>query len=168
MVSFGCIQGGTSHNVIPEQVSLLGTIRTLSHDSADPVRDRVRQIGHGLGDATGATIEIAFGNSVDGVYQRPGRHRASACAAAAEVVGSDHVETIELPSMGGEDFAAYLAHVPGCMLRLGVASAGDGDAAAPSPHAQRSTSTSAPWPSARRCWRTAWSLHSISRRPGCR
>jgi amidohydrolase len=42
--------------------------------------------------------------------------------AAAEVVGTDHVIPIELPSMGGEDFAGYLSHAPGCLLRLGVAS----------------------------------------------
>ena len=48
----------------------------------------------------------------------------AACVrSAAEVVGADRVVTIPLPSMGGEDFAAYLAHTPGCLLRLGVATA---------------------------------------------
>ncbi len=122
VVTFGSIQGGTSHNVIPEQVRLLGTIRTLSRDAAVRVRDRVRQVGHALGEASGAAIEIVFANGVDGVFNDPGVTEICA-GAAAEVVGSDHVDTIELPSMGGEDFAAYLAHVPGCMLRLGVASA---------------------------------------------
>jgi amidohydrolase len=122
VLTFGSIQGGTSHNVIPDQVRLLGTIRTLSHDASVRVRDRVRQIGHALGQASGATIEVVFANGLDGVINDP-RVTAICAAAAAEVVGSDHVDRIELPSMGGEDFATYLAHVPGCMLRLGVASA---------------------------------------------
>ena len=42
--------------------------------------------------------------------------------AAGEVVGPANVEEIRLPSMGGEDFSGYLKHVPGCLLRLGVAS----------------------------------------------
>jgi amidohydrolase len=124
VITFGSIQGGTSHNVIPEQVRLLGTIRTLSHDSAVRVRDRVRQVGHALGEASGAVIEIVFANSLDGVFNDPSITEICA-GAAAEVVGSDHVDTIQLPSMGGEDFATYLAHVPGCMLRLGVAAAGE-------------------------------------------
>ncbi len=124
VVSFGSIQGGTSHNVIPEQVTLLGTIRTLSHDSALRVKNRIRQIGQALGAASGAAVVIAFANSVDGVFNDPAV--TDICAAAgAEVVGSDRVDSIPLPSMGGEDFASYLAHVPGCMLRLGVASTGD-------------------------------------------
>ena len=106
----------------PRAGALLGTIRTLSHDSAIRVRDRVRQIGHALGEASGAAIETVFANGIDGVFNDPGVTEICS-GAAAEVVGSDHVDTIELPSMGGEDFAAYLAHVPGCMLRLGVASA---------------------------------------------
>jgi amidohydrolase len=127
VVSFGSIQGGTSHNVIPERVRLLGTIRTLSKDTAARTRDRIGQISHALSEASGAAIEIAFTNGVDGVLNDPGITRVCA-GAAAEVVGRDHVDTVELPSMGGEDFAAYLTHVPGCMLRLGVASAGSPDA----------------------------------------
>ncbi|MBV8430398.1 MAG: amidohydrolase [Solirubrobacterales bacterium] len=122
VVTFGSIQGGTSHNVIPEQVTLLGTIRTLSQDSAERVKGRIRHIGHGLEEASRASIAIAFGNGVDGVFNDP--IVTDACIqAAVEVVGADHVDTIPLPSMGGEDFAGYLAHVPGCLLRLGVASA---------------------------------------------
>ena len=37
------------------------------------------------------------------------------------MVGDGKVMLIPLPSMGGEDFAGYLAHAPGCLLRLGVA-----------------------------------------------
>jgi amidohydrolase len=122
VVTFGSIQGGTSNNVIPEQVALLGTIRTLSQDAANRVKAHIRHIGHGLEEASGATIAIGFGNGVDGVFNDP--IVTDACVqAAAAVVGGDHVDPIPLPSMGAEDFASYLAHVPGCLLRLGVASA---------------------------------------------
>jgi amidohydrolase len=121
VVTFGCIQGGTSHNVIPEEVRLLGTIRTLSDHAARQVKARIRHIGHGLAEASQATITIAFENGVEGVFNDP-IVTGTCAAAAAEVVGSDHVDPIAQPSMGAEDFAAYLAHVPGCLLRLGVAS----------------------------------------------
>jgi amidohydrolase len=122
VVTFGSIQGGTSHNVIPEQVRLLGTIRTLTAESAAQVKKRIRHIAHGLQEASGASLAVSFEGALEGVFNDP--VVTEACVrAAADVVGADHVDPIPLPSMGAEDFAAYLAHVPGCLLRLGVASA---------------------------------------------
>jgi metal-dependent amidase/aminoacylase/carboxypeptidase family protein len=40
---------------------------------------------------------------------------------AAELLGADKVTTLRRPSMGSEDFAVYLDHVPGAMFRLGAA-----------------------------------------------
>ena len=45
---------------------------------------------------------------------------------AGEVLGPGNVKPIARPSMGGEDFANYLAHVPGSMFRLGCAVEGRG------------------------------------------
>ena len=45
------------------------------------------------------------------------------CRAADSVLGVDHYDEIPRPSMGSEDFASYLKHVPGAMFRIG--SAGD-------------------------------------------
>jgi hippurate hydrolase len=42
-------------------------------------------------------------------------------AAAVEVVGQDRVEELAYTNMGGEDFAFYLEHVPGCYIRYGAA-----------------------------------------------
>jgi amidohydrolase len=120
VVTFGSIQGGTSANVIPEQVRLLGTIRTFGRASAARVEERIKHIGHGLSEASRARIEITFHQTTDAVINDPGV--TEVCVrAAADVVGIDHIDPIALPSMGGEDFAGYLAHAPGCLLRLGVA-----------------------------------------------
>jgi amidohydrolase len=121
VVTFGSIQGGTSANVIPDQVRLLGTIRTYGRETAARVEERIKHIGHGLSEASRARIEIAFEQSTDAVINDPAV-TAVCVRAAADVVGIDHIDPIPLPSMGGEDFAGYLSHAPGCMLRLGVAS----------------------------------------------
>jgi amidohydrolase len=120
VVTFGAIHGGTNLNVIPERVDLQGSVRTLSWAAAVKVEERLRQLGRGLSDATGATIEIRLEPGVDAVVNDPAV-TAKCVAAAKDVVGIDQVETIALPSMGGEDFAGYLAHAPGCLLRIGVA-----------------------------------------------
>ena len=41
-------------------------------------------------------------------------------SAAREALGSDRVEILAEPSLGAEDFALYLNHAPGSMMRLGV------------------------------------------------
>lgn len=122
VVTFGSIQGGHSANVIPEKVELLGTIRALGRASATKVEERIRHIAHGLSEASGARIAVAFDQTTEAVVNDP--DVTDACVrAAADVVGMDHLDAIPLPSMGGEDFSGYLDHVPGCMLRLGVAAA---------------------------------------------
>ncbi len=121
VVTFGCIRGGANANAIPEQVELMGTIRTLSAETAGRVCARIEEIAHGLSEASRATIEIAIGRATPAVYNDP-RITAVCVRAAGEVVGPANLEPILLPSMGGEDFSGYLAHAPGCMLRLGVAS----------------------------------------------
>lgn len=120
VVTFGVIRGGSSPNVIPDQVELLGTVRTLSEETARKVEDRLHRIARGLAEATGATVEVSLRHGVSAVVNDPAV-TAVCVRASAEVTGPDQVVTIPLPSMGGEDFAGYLAHAPGCLLRLGAA-----------------------------------------------
>jgi amidohydrolase len=120
VVSFGAIAGGAGANVIPEVVTLLGTLRTLSPETAARVKGQLAAIARGLAEATRAEIALDFRHPIDGVVN-DARVTAAFAEAAAEVVGPGRVEPIALPSLGGEDFAAYLAHAPGCLLRLGVA-----------------------------------------------
>lgn len=121
VVSFGMIQGGTNANVIPDQVRLQGTIRTTSGMTTARVRERILAIGHGLAEASQTRIDIHFKTGADAVINDA--RIVEICAqAAGELVGKDQIDTISLPSMGSEDFAAYLTHAPGCMLRLGTAS----------------------------------------------
>ncbi len=121
VVTFGSIRGGTSPNIIPDEVELTGTIRTLSDRAAAQVEERITQVARGLAVATRCEIDVSFRQGTGAVYNDP--EVTSVCVQAArQVVGPANVEEIRLPSMGGEDFSGYLKHVPGCLLRLGVAS----------------------------------------------
>ncbi|APW58733.1 M20 metallopeptidase family protein [Paludisphaera borealis] len=123
VVTFGSIQGGTSGNVVPEEVVLRGTIRTLSRASSQRVAERIQQIAEGVATATETSFAVSLGNSTDGVVNDPGV-TGTCLRAAGEVLGPANLEEIPLPSMGGEDFAGYLTQAPGCLLRLGVAEEG--------------------------------------------
>lgn len=133
VVTFGCIRGGTSPNIIPEEVELLGTIRTLSDRAAAQVEERITQIARGLSTASRCTIDVVFRRGTDAVVNDPGV-TAACVKAAGQVVGPDNVDEIRLPSMGGEDFSGYLKHARGCLLRLGVASLDRPRHALHSPH----------------------------------
>jgi amidohydrolase len=119
VVSFGAIHGGADANVIPGRVALLGTLRATGRAQAARLRDRLARIARGVGEAGEVRVEVEFGPPLDAVVNDPLVTSAFA-RAAAEVVGVARVASIPLPSMGSEDFSAYLARVPGCMLRLGV------------------------------------------------
>jgi amidohydrolase len=121
VVTFGSIRGGTGPNVIPEEVELLGTIRTLSDRAAALVEERITQVARGLSTASRCTIDVAFHRGTEAVVNDP-EVTAVCVRAAGQVVGPANVEEIRLPSMGGEDFSGYLKHARGCLLRLGVAS----------------------------------------------
>jgi amidohydrolase len=120
VVTFGSIHGGDAANVIPDRVDLAGTVRTLSWSAASKVEERLRLIGRGLAEASGAEIDVLLVRDVKAVVNDP-EVTAACVAAASDVVGPGQVVPIALPSMGAEDFAAYLDHAPGCLLRLGVA-----------------------------------------------
>ncbi len=122
VITFGCIQGGTSANVIPEEVKLMGTIRTLSRAAAARLEDQVMRIARGYSEASGATIDVTFRRGTEAVTNDPAV-TVTCVEAAREVVGAANVVEIPLPSMGGEDFSGYLKHAPGCLMRLGVAAA---------------------------------------------
>ena len=121
--SLGRFAGGTLPNVIPQQVELLGTLRTLDPAVRQTLQARIRGIVDGIAAATGTQMSLRFFESIDGVVNDEGVTQALE-AAARRVVGDAGIEHITLPSLGAEDFSAYLTRVPGAMLRLGIAPAG--------------------------------------------
>jgi amidohydrolase len=120
VVSFGQIHGGQNANVIPEQVTLEGTLRTLSQKVRERTIANIATIVDGIERVTGTRMELSYDigtPSIDNdseLTDLVGR-------VAREVLGPAQVAVMPRPSMGGEDFAAYLEHVPGTMFRLGCA-----------------------------------------------
>ncbi|EAQ82425.1 M20 metallopeptidase family protein [Blastopirellula marina] len=118
VLTFGRIHGGENLNVIPEQVELLGTLRTLDTDVRQRTIDHIHRIASGVQRATDTTIEVCFDVGTSAVINqaKPISHLKSAIV---ESFGHEAIYEIPRASMGGEDFAFYLDHVPGAMARLG-------------------------------------------------
>jgi amidohydrolase len=121
VVSFGQIHGGQNANVIPEEVVLEGTVRTLDRKVREKTIAHIRTLAEGIERVTGTKLDVSFETGIGSVYNDVGLtelvHDVS-----SQVVGAENVVAMPRPSMGSEDFAAYLEHVPGTMFRLGVAS----------------------------------------------
>lgn len=120
VLSFGRVCGGQNANVIPEQVELEGTLRTLDVAVRASTIDHIRRLSGGVEEITGTQIEVEFLASIPSVLNDADAVRL-ASEAAAEVVGVEGVQRIKRPSMGSEDYACFLEHCPGMMFRLGAA-----------------------------------------------
>ncbi len=119
VVTLGSIHGGQAFNVIPDEVTLLGTIRTFDADLRRSLPDRIRRIAGGIAEGLNcrADVEVKAGNPA--VVNDP-RVAEIARRAAVGVVGEAGVVEPQ-PTMGGEDMAVYFAHAPGCFVFVGSA-----------------------------------------------
>jgi len=121
-VAFGSIQGGRSSNVIPTRVELQGTARTLDRALWEVLPGVMDTAIAGLTAWSGAAYTLDYVQAIPPVVNDHAVIQA-ATAGIAHSMGSDVVVPTE-PSMGGEDFANYLAVTPGGLLRLGSSGRG--------------------------------------------
>jgi len=123
VVSVGLVHGGYAANVIPDLVTMKGTIRAFNAAIADRGRKLLKQLCSGTAKAFGAKISPSFEELLPGLVNDPDIS-AHAITCARQMLGTKRVSTGARPSMGAEDFADYLPFVPGCMVTLGVKPSG--------------------------------------------
>jgi amidohydrolase len=119
-VSVGVFRAGqTSANVIPAEVFFAGTVRTTDRGVRDAVPGILERVLAGVCDIWQVNHTLTLTRGAPSV-DNDARVVAALRVACEAVVGPDGVEPTGLPSMGGEDFAWYLDHVPGALLRVGT------------------------------------------------
>ena len=119
VVSVGSIHGGTRHNILPDEVVLEGTVRTLLPTTRTLIERALRRRVHALAASLGARARILYQPGYPPLINAPGPTHTVAEALAKEF-GPEHVVEVDHPLMGAEDFSRYLERVPGTFLRLGV------------------------------------------------
>jgi amidohydrolase len=130
VVTIGQIHGGDIPNAIPEEVTMRGTLRTFNEFSRRKTLDHLRKLCRGLAETSDTRVKIDFIEGPPAVINDESLTNLLR-SEAVHLLGADNVAELSRPSMGGEDFANYLPHVPGAMFRLGCAAPG---AAAPALH----------------------------------
>ena len=117
-VVWGRMQAGGAANVIPRSGLVEGTVRSLDARAWERAPSLVEEAVHTVVSHYGVVADVDYLRGVPPVVND------AECVelldeATRAVVGEDAVLTVE-QSLGGEDFAWYLAHVPGALARLGV------------------------------------------------
>jgi hippurate hydrolase len=126
VLSITKVSAGTTHNVLPDAVELLGTLRTLSSQARHRGREAFERICTHVAAAHGCSAEVAIEQGYP-----PTINDARAAELVREIAGDAFLE-LPASNMGGEDFSYVLEKVPGAMAFLGVAPEGE-DAAGRSP-----------------------------------
>lgn len=115
------LNGSEAHNVIPEEASFGGTLRTVSRDDRETIRSYMKQAAQAFGDQYDVHVELDFEDGSPPVINDSAAVD-NVTATIREIFGEQAIHWIERSSMGGEDFAHYLKHVPGAFIRVGTAS----------------------------------------------
>jgi hippurate hydrolase len=118
VVSIGSIHAGAVFNVIPSNVELLGTVRTLQPATRDLAERRLHEIVAGIAAACGVTASVIYKRNYPATRNHPAQTDFAA-SVARQIVGDDQVETDFAPVMGAEDFSFMLEARPGAFIFLG-------------------------------------------------
>lgn len=118
VVTFGQITGGMNANVIPDHVTLQGTVRTLDRAVRQRTLDHIHHLMRGVAEITGTKIELFHEVSLPSVDNDPALTD-TLKSEATDLLGNESVHEIPRPSMGSEDFAVYGQYAPLTMFRLG-------------------------------------------------
>jgi len=121
VITVGKIEGGTVHNVIPQSVRMLGTIRSFSRETAHFMSQRIDEIAKGITQAAGGSYKYTYSEGYPAVINVDWATDVIV-ESAENVVGAASVQWLPEPVMGGEDFAFYLEHFPGAFFLLGTGS----------------------------------------------
>jgi amidohydrolase len=115
---WGHIGAGVAANAIPRSGVLKGTLRVLDKGAWHDAPQMVTRLVDGLVAPYGAHAEVRYLRGVPPVVNDPSATTLYAAAVREALGATAAVPTQQ--SLGGEDFAWYLDHVPGAMARLGV------------------------------------------------
>jgi hippurate hydrolase len=117
VVSTCMVRAGDAFNIIPESVSLVGTVRTLSMKVRDQTLARIRAIAEGTAALFGARATATFEGDVPVTVNDAEKTR-FARRVAGEIVGEENVRDMR-PLMGAEDFSHMLNKRPGAFIMIG-------------------------------------------------
>jgi amidohydrolase len=132
VITIGSIHGGVRSNIIPEQVTMAGTIRTFDAGERKVLHEKLHKTVQGIADAAGATATVELGPYYPITGNDPTLLR-QMMPTLEWAAGNDKVQEHPLIT-GAEDFSFFQERIPGLFLMLGVNDPGVPAGGSPSNH----------------------------------
>lgn len=132
VVSFGAINGGVRNNIIPDQVEMVGTIRTFDQEMRADIKKRLAKTAEMVAESGGAEAHVHIDHGYP-VTVNDVELTKKMTPTLAGVIGKENLITTPLIT-GAEDFSYYALETPGMFFFLGVTPKGQDAVTAPSNH----------------------------------
>jgi len=120
VLSITAFNGGTTTNVIPQEVKLMGTFRAMDETWRFEAHEHIRTIAENLVKSMGGELDLHIDIGYPTVFNNE-TLTSMATQKAIEYMGAENVGETEI-RLGAEDFGYYTQKIPGCFYRLGVMS----------------------------------------------
>tara|TARA_Y100001936_G_scaffold218960_1_gene231976 strand:+ start:358 stop:1626 length:1269 start_codon:yes stop_codon:yes gene_type:complete len=119
VVSVGMIEAGTRNNIIPEEATMMGTIRTFDPELRKEIYSDILKIAEGVETATGATVKVEF--DVGGFYPVTYNNIPLGERMKQSLIEATNGQFAEITRRtGAEDFSYFSQEIPGLYIFLGV------------------------------------------------
>lgn len=118
VLSITQIHAGSATNVIPDEATLIGTVRTFTAEVLDLLEQRMQAVAEHTATAFDATVDFRFKRNYPPLINHA-KETAFAVEVMKSIVGKNCVDENVEPTMGAEDFAFMLQEKPGCYVFIG-------------------------------------------------
>ncbi|MEL6251538.1 MAG: M20 family metallopeptidase [Bacteroidota bacterium] len=118
VLSFGDIHGDGATNVIPSEVRVKGTFRTMNEAWRDKALNQIEKIITNTAESLGGSVELEIKKGYPVLYNDEVLTR-NARSHICDYIGEENVIDMDI-WMAAEDFAWYTQEIPGCFYRLGT------------------------------------------------
>jgi amidohydrolase len=118
VVTIGALNGGEAFNVIPDRVTMAGTVRCLDMTARARLEDAIRREAAAVAAAEGVTVQLDY-DSAFSVTRNTPAEADHVIRVASALLGAGNVDIDPPPEMGSEDFCFLLEERPGCYFLLG-------------------------------------------------
>lgn len=132
VVSVGQINAGVRSNIIPESLTMTGTIRTLDAETQDFIHGKIKTIATNIATSAGGSAEVAIYKKTLITYNEPSLTE-QMLPTLQEAAGKENVILTEAVT-GAEDFSFYQAKIPGLYYFIGGMPKGKKPSDMPSHH----------------------------------
>jgi len=119
VVTIGKVEAGSAGNVIAEDATLYGSIRTTEPAVRKQLVEGLQRMAKAVGDLHNASVQVEIQEGYPPVINTA-KEAEIARRAVLKSLGEEALVAMDQPSMGSEDFSYYLRRVPGCYVRFGA------------------------------------------------